>query len=65
MTQIELPPYRGPRSLLNFVAVEIILGTFLKPLDTHLKLQVLEHRPGCCPASEENMRATPEEHPCA
>jgi hypothetical protein len=24
MTQIELPPYRGPRSPLNLVVVEII-----------------------------------------
>jgi hypothetical protein len=26
MTQIELPPYRGPRSPLNLVAIEIIFG---------------------------------------
>jgi hypothetical protein len=26
MTQIELPPYRGPRSPLDLVAIEIIFG---------------------------------------
>jgi hypothetical protein len=26
MTQIELPPYRGPQSLLDLVAIEIIFG---------------------------------------
>jgi hypothetical protein len=26
MTQIELPPYRGPHSLLDIVAIEIIFG---------------------------------------
>jgi hypothetical protein len=26
MTQIELPPYRGPRSPLNLVIVDIIFG---------------------------------------
>jgi hypothetical protein len=26
MTQIELPPYHGPRSPLDLVAVEIIFG---------------------------------------
>jgi hypothetical protein len=26
MTHIELPPYRGPRSSLDLIAIEIILG---------------------------------------
>jgi hypothetical protein len=26
MTHIELPPYRSPRSLLDFIAIEIIFG---------------------------------------
>jgi hypothetical protein len=26
MIQIELPPYRGPRSLLHLVVVEIVFG---------------------------------------
>jgi hypothetical protein len=30
MTQIELPPYRGPRSSLDLVAVEIIFGRLFK-----------------------------------
>jgi hypothetical protein len=30
MTQIELPPYRGPRSPLDLVAIEFIFGHIFK-----------------------------------
>jgi hypothetical protein len=46
MTQIELHPYREPRSPLDLVDVEIIFGCLLKPFDTHLMLLVLEHQLG-------------------
>jgi hypothetical protein len=43
---IELPPYRGPRSPLDLVAVEFVFGTYLKLFDTPLRPLGLEHRLG-------------------
>jgi hypothetical protein len=34
---IELPPYRGPRSPLDIVAVEHLFGVSLKLFDTYLR----------------------------
>jgi hypothetical protein len=65
MTQIDLPPYRGSQSHLDLVVVEIIFVRFLKLFDMHLRLLVLEHRPGCRPTYEENTRAVSEKHPYA
>jgi hypothetical protein len=62
MTQIELPSYRGPRSPLDLVAVEIIFGC----LSTRISVCWCWNIDwGCCPACEENARAAPEERPCA
>jgi hypothetical protein len=41
MTQIELPPYCGPRSPLDLIVVEIILGASLKPFVAYLRPLVL------------------------
>jgi hypothetical protein len=63
ITKIELPPYHRPRSPLDLVDVEIILGAFLKPFDIGCWCWNIGR--GCYPACEENTWATPEEHPCA
>jgi hypothetical protein len=44
MTQIELPPYRGPKSPLDLVAIEMIFSISLKLFNAHLMLLVLDHR---------------------
>jgi hypothetical protein len=41
MTQIELPPFHGPRSPLDLVAIEIFLDACLKRFNTHLRLMML------------------------
>jgi hypothetical protein len=49
MTPIELPPYHGPMSPLDLVAIEIILGVSLKLFDVHLRLLVPDHQPMVIP----------------
>jgi hypothetical protein len=50
MTPIELPPYRGPMSPLDLVAIEIILDVSLKLFDVHLRLLVPDHQPMVIPS---------------
>jgi hypothetical protein len=50
MTQIELPPYRGPWSSLDLVVIDIILGVSLKLFDAHLRLLAPNHRPVVIPS---------------
>jgi hypothetical protein len=41
------------------------LCVFLKPFNTHLRLLVLEHRPGVLPSLRRKHVGCPKEHPCA
>jgi hypothetical protein len=52
MTQIKLPPYRGPRSPLDLVVIEIIFGRLCWCWNIGW---------GCCPPYEENTWAAPKE----
>jgi hypothetical protein len=44
MTQVELPPYRGPRSPLDLVAIEI-MDAYLKHFNEYLRLLLPMPRP--------------------
>jgi hypothetical protein len=52
----ELPPYRGPRSPLDVVAVEFVFGAYLKLFDTPLRPLGPEHRMGLTPSQPKNLR---------